>query len=259
MGAGVLCETLRILATEGNRADVLLHDRVQRGHIQREERGMLLRCCCAMVEPLDPDDSLAQPIRIRQLVLLFPHAAELVAGNLVFQEALNDEEHPVSHLPLAEERLLRHEGDLLRRVVANGAHSHGAQLVERIEEGVPRQDGHVDLVVKVHLQRVRDLPEEFHVPPRLPATPSLGSVLQVPPDAHCQLHGDLVLAQVLPQDQVLSSLQPVGLAQTCHCLGDAADERREGDHCQDHDAHVVGPLTSVGGEHLHRSWCELCQ
>mmetsp|Transcript_81795 Transcript_81795/g.226618 ORF Transcript_81795/g.226618 Transcript_81795/m.226618 type:complete len:265 (+) Transcript_81795:718-1512(+) len=211
-----------------------------------------------MVEPAHPNHGLAHPVWVGELGLLDPGATELTAmvpG--VLDKALDDEEHLVGHLALAEENLLGHERDLLGGVVADCAHGHRALLVVQIEKRMPREDGHVHLVVEVHLQGVWDLPEELHVAPHLAQSPGLRAVLQVPPDPHRQLHRDLIFTQVLPQDQLLSSLAAVALAEAGHCLGNAADESGEGDHCQDHDAHVVSSLTCVSREDFHRRRSEL--
>mmetsp|Transcript_35563 Transcript_35563/g.111802 ORF Transcript_35563/g.111802 Transcript_35563/m.111802 type:complete len:375 (-) Transcript_35563:156-1280(-) len=177
----------------------------------------------------------------------------------VLQGAVDDKVHVAHCLTLIEEDLLRHQAPLLHRGVADRAHCRGVVLVVLQEEGVPDDDWVVDLLLQLHLHELGQLLDEFHVAPHLPPRLRMGALVEETPDAHRQLHRDLVLPQVPPQRGLLLIPPAVDLPEPRHGIGDAADEGGEGDEGQDDDTDVEGPLHCVGGHDLHRGGRELRQ
>mmetsp|Transcript_91 Transcript_91/g.247 ORF Transcript_91/g.247 Transcript_91/m.247 type:complete len:446 (+) Transcript_91:734-2071(+) len=124
---------------------------------------------------------------------------------------------------------------------------------------MPHERGHVGLLLQIHLHDLRQPPEELHVAPHHAPALELGALVDVPPDAHRQLHGDPVLAEVPPHLRLLLVDQAVALPKACHGVRDAADEGGEGHERQDDHADVEGALGRVGGHDLHGCGRELRQ
>mmetsp|Transcript_34221 Transcript_34221/g.99355 ORF Transcript_34221/g.99355 Transcript_34221/m.99355 type:complete len:279 (-) Transcript_34221:1063-1899(-) len=123
-------------------------------------------------------------------------------------------------------------------------------LLDLEEQRLLGQVRHVDLMVQVHLENVRQIPEQVDVAPHEPAL--LGdALLEVAPDAGGELHGDIVLAHVTPQLRELRLLLPSDLSEVRHRLRDGADEGRESDHPSDDNEDVVRALDGIPRHHLH--------
>mmetsp|Transcript_4885 Transcript_4885/g.12573 ORF Transcript_4885/g.12573 Transcript_4885/m.12573 type:complete len:301 (+) Transcript_4885:716-1618(+) len=179
----------------------------------------------------------------------------------VLQQPIVNEVHLVGSMPLGEDVLISHERELLKAGVADRAHCRNHTLhLQLVEERVPRDRGHVHLVLQLHLHHVRQRLEELRIAAHLALLALLQlllTLLQVAPHPHGERHGDMVLTEEATHLAVLRLLGGVDLAQVRHGLGDAADERGERDQGKHDHEDGEDALDGVPRLHLHGSRCEL--
>mmetsp|Transcript_25693 Transcript_25693/g.54262 ORF Transcript_25693/g.54262 Transcript_25693/m.54262 type:complete len:243 (-) Transcript_25693:927-1655(-) len=198
---------------------VVPHRLMEALRVEGHESTLGLCARIAMVQPRCPEHGLRKPVALQDVLLI------LVV--LVFQATGVDEVHSAATIAPAEERVAAEEGEDLNGLVADPIHAEGRLLVDPLEERVRPQCRREDLVVKLNVQRFRQVGEEFHILLLHELLRLVQLMVQVPPDLDAKPQRDIVEAEILLEKYELPGRLAIHVPQVGHGIGDAGDEGGE--------------------------------